>query len=89
MRLSLCAEYLLPAEMKLIVNASYQATPTARGSRYTLDAYSMMNVALPKNASDASLRQVAEQFQSGSAGYLDTFLASVKNRLEGRSEPGR
>ena len=67
MRLSLCAEYFVPPEMNLIVNASYQATPTASGSRYTLDAYSMMDVALPKSAADPSVKQVAEQFQSGSA----------------------
>ena len=82
MRLSLCAEYLLPAEMNLIVNASYQATPMPNGSRYTLDAYSMMNVAMPQSAAEPSVREVAEQFQSGSAGYLDTFLKSVKDRLE-------
>ena len=85
MRLSLCAEYFVPPEMNLIVNASYQATPTANGSRYTLDAYSMMDVALPKSASEPSVKQVAEQFQSGSAGYLDTFLKSVKDRLEAAS----
>jgi hypothetical protein len=83
MRLSLCAEYLLPAEMKLIVNASYHAIPTnAGGSRYELNAYSMLDVSLPKNASEPSVEQVAEQFQSGSAGHLDTFLRSVKERLE-------
>jgi hypothetical protein len=82
MRLSLCAEYFVPAEMKLIVNASYQATPIANGSRYTLDAYSMMDVALPSSAADPSVRQIAEQFQGGSAGYLDAFLKSVKDRLE-------
>ena len=84
MRLSLCAEYFVPPEMNLIVNASYQATPTANGSRYTLDAYSMMDVALPKSASEPSVKQVAEQFQSGSSGYLDTFLKSVKDRLESK-----
>jgi hypothetical protein len=82
MRLSLCAEYVLPAEMKLVVNASYQAIPTATGSRYHLDAYSMMDVSLPQSSSDPSVKQVAEQFQSGSAGHLDTFLKSVKDRLE-------
>jgi len=82
MRLSLCAEYFVPPEMKLVVNASYQATPTANGTRYTLDAYSMANVALPKSAADPSLKQVAEEFRSASAGYLDTFLRSVKERLE-------
>ena len=85
MRLSLCAEYFVPPEMKLIVNASYQATPTASGSRYTLDAYSMMDVALPRSAADPTVQQVAEQFQSGSAGHLDTFLHSVKERLESRN----
>jgi len=84
MRLSLCAEYFVPPEMNLIVNASYQATPTANGSRYTLDAYSMMDVALPKSSSEPSVKQVAEQFQSGSSGYLDTFLKSVKDRLESK-----
>lgn len=85
MRLSLCAEYFVPPEMKLIVNASYQAVPTTSGSRYTLDAYSMMDIALPKSASEPPVRQVAEQFQSGSAGHLDTFLRSVKDRLESAS----
>lgn len=85
MRLSLCAEYFLPAEMKLIVNASYQAVPTASGSRYQLDAYTMMEVALPKRAADPSVKQVAEQFQSASADHLDTFLRSVKERLESAS----
>jgi hypothetical protein len=85
MRLSLCAEYFVPAEMKLIVNASYQAVPTPSGSRYTLDAYSMANVALPKSAAEPSVRQVAEEFRSGSTGYLDTFLKSVKDRLESAS----
>jgi hypothetical protein len=84
MRLSLCAEYFVPPEMNLIVNASYAATPTASGSRYTLDAYSMMDVALPKSAAEPSIKQVAEQFQSGSSGYLDTFLKSVKERLESK-----
>lgn len=85
MRLSLCAEYFVPSEMKLIVNASYQATATASGSRYTLDAYSMMDVALPSSSADPTVKQVAEQFQSGSAGHLDAFLKSVKDRLESKS----
>lgn len=87
MRLSLCAEYLVPPEMNLIVNASYAASTTPGGSRYTLDAYSTMNVALPNNATEPSLKQVAEQFQSGSSAHLDAFLRSVKQRLESDSFP--
>ena len=82
MRLSLCAEYLVPAELQLVVNASYRAVPAGTGSRYELDAYSMMNVALPQSASDPSVVQVAEQFRGDSAAYLDDFLRSVKDRLE-------
>ena len=85
MRLSLCAEYFLPAEMKLVVNASYRAVPTASGSRYELDAYSMMDVALPKSAADLSVAQVAAQFQNGSGNHLDAFLQTVKARLESES----
>ena len=82
MRLSLCAEYFVPAETKLIVNASYQAISTASGSRYALDAYSMMDVSLPRNDTDPSVNQVAAQLQSESSAYLDDFLRSVKDRLE-------
>ena len=82
LRLSLCAEYFIPAELKLIVNASYQAIPTTSGSRYALDAYSMLDVSLPRDDSEPSVRQVAAQFQSESAGYLADFLRSVKDRLE-------
>lgn len=90
MRLSLCAEYLLPPEMKLVVNASYQATRTPGGSRYTLDAYSMMDVALPRGPADPSVKHVAEQFRSASAGHLDGFLKSVRDRLEsGTDRSGR
>ena len=71
-----------PAELKLIVNASYQAIPTTSGSRYALDAYSMLDVSLPRDDSVPSVRQVAAQFQSESAGYLADFLRSVKDRLE-------
>jgi hypothetical protein len=88
MRLSLCAEYFLPAGMNLVVNASYKATPTDNGARYSLDAYSMMDVAVPVTAADPSVQQVAEQFQSGSAGHLETFLHSVKARLESNSGSG-
>ena len=82
MRLSLCAQYFVPAEMKLIVNASYHAISTASGSRYALDAYAMMDVSLPRNDTEPSVKQVAAQVQSESAGYLDDFLRSVKDRLE-------
>lgn len=85
MRLSLCAEYFIPAEMKLVVNASYQAFPTAGGSRYELHSYSMLDVAVPAGASDPSVAQVADQFQSSAAGHLDAFLRSVKDRLESAS----
>lgn len=82
MRLSLCAEYAMPAEMRLVVNATYQAIPTAGGSRYELHAYSTFDVALPADAAEPGPAQVADQFRSSSSGHLDTYLRSVKERLE-------
>lgn len=82
MRLSLCADYLAPQAMGLIVHASYQAVPTAVGSRYELHAYSTLNLARPAGDAKAELAQVVGNFERQSAEHLDGFLRGVKARLE-------
>jgi pimeloyl-ACP methyl ester carboxylesterase len=81
-RLSLCAEYLSPAMMGMVVHASYQAVPAASGTRYRLDAYSMLNLPLKSGDTQAGIAAKLSGMQAQASEYLDKYLNEVKLRLE-------
>jgi len=82
MRLSLFADYSLPAEAAVAVHATYQAVRIPSGTRYELHAYTNMNVARPDAVAATSIAETVANFTKQSADFLNQRLAATKERLE-------
>jgi hypothetical protein len=81
-RLSLSADYLLPAETALVVYASYQALPIATGARYHLDCHSSMTLAVGPDDDAASVAAKMAESHTQAGAYVDASLKAIKARLE-------
>jgi hypothetical protein len=81
-RVSLRAEYLLPAAHRAIIHATYQAVPSSKGARYQLDAHADMNLEAPADSSRASMAEIVSGYEKQAADYLRAYLGQVKVTLE-------
>ncbi len=84
-RVSLQADYLLPAQMGMTVHATYQAVSTPTGARYQLDCHSDMNIEPPSDNAKAGVAEFVTRFERQSECYLKAFLGQIKERLEAES----
>ncbi len=81
-RVSLRADYLLPAHMGMTVYATYQAVSTPTGARYQLDCYYDMNIEPPADNARAKIAEIVRGIERQSEDYLKAFLGQIKQQLE-------
>ncbi|MBR2173842.1 hypothetical protein [Sphingopyxis sp.] len=78
-RLSLCADYLTTPG-GVLVYVTYQAHPTAQGTRYTMDCHTRVGIEMP--ARDCDVAASIEAIKNHSDTHLADYLARTKASLE-------
>jgi hypothetical protein len=82
-RVSLRADYHMPAQMGLTVHVTYQAVETPSGARYQIDCHTDVDLDLPEDRSRENIAQVVAALEQQSDDHLRSYIASLRKVLEG------